>query len=151
MKKARIFGLVVLTWILILSCIPITLAKTPGYVGIKENDTFIWNTTYDDSPIMDYEEDRGEEYGWTDEQIEENQDEIDMNEDLTQVKIVVLDVDDDEKEKSDKDYVRIIYNHYMKEEGGEWDLENKDETYATFQDDKEVYSVLTFACFFLTL
>ncbi|TFG08346.1 MAG: hypothetical protein EU539_02620 [Promethearchaeota archaeon] len=139
MKKTQILCLISLGWILILSSISFAYAATPGYVGIENNQSFIWNTTYDDDPFKDRIEDEGEEYGDSEEEIEEDQDEIDMNEDLTQVKIVILDVDDEEKTPWGEEGVRIIYNHYMKEEGEDWELENKDETFAIWQFDNDFY------------
>ena len=139
MKKSQIYSMILLMWLLLLSLATFTPAATPNYVGIANNDTYIWDTTYDEGSLEDYHEDRGEERGWTETQIENFLDTLDVQEDLVGIKIVVLDVDDEEKDPWGEDGVRIIYNHYMMEEDEEWDLENEDETFAIWDYDKDIY------------
>jgi hypothetical protein len=84
-------------------------------------------------------EDSYEEAGFSDSFIENYLDTVEVEDDLVGVKIVILDVDDEEKDPWGEDGVRIIYNHYMMEEDDEWDLENEDETFAVWDYDKDVY------------
>jgi len=140
MNKKRNFSLILLTWILILSCMPFTLANTPNYVGIQNNQSFTWNTTYDEDTLQDGYEDTFEELGWSDSAIEAYLDTFDMDEDLIQLKIVVLDVEDEETDPWGEDGVRIIYNVYVKEEEGEWEIQSEDETFAIWDYDKDIYT-----------
>ena len=126
-------------WLLFLSLATFTPAATPSYVGIENNDTYTWDTTYDDGPLEDLIEDSYEEAGFSDSYIENFLDTVEVKDDLVGVKIVILDVDDEEKDPWGEDGVRIIYNHYMMEEDDEWDLENEDETFAVWDYDKDVY------------
>ena len=140
MKKTQIYSMLLLTWLLLLTVSSFTYAATPNYVGIENNDSYTWNTTYDEGPLKDYIEDVGEKNGDSETEIEKDKDEISMDEDLTQIKIVILDVDDEEKTPWGEDGVRIIYNFYMKEEGEDWDLEQKDETWAVWDYDHDFYN-----------
>ena len=139
MKKSQIYSMLVLVWLLLLSLATFTPAATPSYVGIENNDTYTWDTTYDDDPLEDLIEDSLEEAGASDSYIENYLDTVEVEDDLVGVKIVILDVDDEEKDPWGEDGVRIIYNHYMMEEDDEWDLENEDETFAVWDYDKDVY------------
>jgi len=117
-----------------------TQAATPKYVGIKDNDTYIWDTTYDEEPLEDYIEDSLEEEGYSEPYIEIMLDRLDVQEELVRIKIVVLDVDTEEKNPWGEDGVRIIYNYYMMEENEEWDLEQEDETFAIWDYDDNIYA-----------
>ena len=139
MKKSQIYSMILLLWLLLLSLATFTPAATPSYVGIENNDTYTWDTTYDEGSLEDYFEDYFEELGMSDSWIENYLDTFDVQEDLVGIKIVVLDVDDEEKDPWGEDGVRIIYNHYMMEEDDEWDLENEDETFAIWDYDKDIY------------
>lgn len=139
MKKSQKYSMLFIIWLFLLSSVSFAFAATPNYVGIDNNDSYTWNTTYDEGPLKDYYEDYGEKYGWSELQIDTAKDEISMDEDLTQIKIVILDVDDEEKTPWREDGVRIIYNFYMKEEGEDWDLEEEDETWAVWKYDHDFY------------
>ena len=139
MRKSQIYSIILLVWLLLLSLATFTPAATPSYVGIENNDTYTWDTTYDEDPLEDYIEDYGEEKDWSDNKIDEEKDEIAMDDDLTQLKIVILDVDEEEKSPWGEDGVRIIYNIYFKEEEEDWDLESEDETWAVWKYDKDFY------------
>ena len=139
MKKAQIYCILLLMWLFLLSLSTFTLAATPNYVGIENNDTFTWDTTYDEDTLKDLVEDSLEEEGKLESYIDDALDQINTKDDLVGVKIVVLDVDGRETDPWGEDGVRIIYNHYMMEEGEEWDLENEDETFAVWDYDKDVY------------
>lgn len=142
-KKSQIYSLFFLTWLLTLSLSSIAYAVTPNYVGINENDTFIFDVMYDESAHENYYEDFADENDlsddWVDTVVNST---LNYDEDIVGMKIVILDVDDEEKDPWGEDGVRIIYNYYEKEEEGDWKLENKDETFAVFKFDKEVYEHL---------
>jgi len=139
MKKTQKYSILLLLWLFLLSSVSFAFAATPGYVGVENNDVYTWNTTYDEGPLKDYREDVGEEAGAPDDAIDDWVDELDTDEDLTQIKIVILDVDDEEKTPWGEDGVRIIYNYYTKEEENDWDLEHEDETWAVWKYDKDFY------------
>ena len=142
MKKSQIYSTLLLTWLLLLTFSSFTYAATPGYVGIEVNDTYIWETTYDEDVVEDYREDYYEEDGKSESWIEDYLDTIDVDEDAIKIKIVILDVDDEEKTPWGEDGVRIIYNYYIGYEDAdeEWDLENEDETWAIWDFDDEFYA-----------
>ena len=50
-------------WLLLLSLATFTPAATPNYVGIENNDTYTWQTTYDEDALEDQTEDSMEEDG----------------------------------------------------------------------------------------
>ena len=139
MKKSQKYSIVLLLWLFLLSSVSFAFAATPGYVGIENNDVYTWDTTYDKGALKDYIEDLAEDSGWSENQIEDYIDLIEIDEDLVGIKIVILDVDDEEKTPWGEDGVRIIYNHYMMEEDEEWDLENEDETFAIWDYDDDIY------------
>ena len=139
MKKSQIYSILLLLGLFLLSSLSLVFAATPNYVGIEANDTFTWDTTYDEDALKDYREDYYEELGMSDSWIEDYLDLLDVHEDLVGIKIVVLDVDGRETDPWGEDGVRIIYNYYMMEEDEEWDLENEDETFAIWNYDKDIY------------
>ena len=140
MKKSQIYSMILLMWLLLLSLATFTPAATPGYVGIQENDTFTFDVMYDEDVLEDYYEDYWEEVGvpesLIDDWIEAN---IDVDEDIIGVRIVILDVDDEEKDPWGEDGVRIIYNFHENDEDKGWDLEEQDETWAVWDYDEDVY------------
>jgi len=143
MKKSQIYSTLLLMWLLLLMGATFTQAATPGYVGIDNNDTFIYEVIYDEDVYEDYYEDMGEEYGIPESVVEQAiDDNINIDEDIVGIKIVILDVDDEEKTPWGEDGVRIIYNYYEKEEDDDWDLEEQDETWAIWDYDDEVYQSL---------
>ena len=139
MKKSQIYSMILLVWLLLLLLSTFTPAATPSYVGIENNDTFMWDTTYDEDSLENIIEDNFEEAGKSDSYIDNYIDTLDVQDDLVGIKIVILDVDDEETSPWGEDGVRIIYNHYMMKEDEEWDLENEDETFAIWDYDKDVY------------
>jgi hypothetical protein len=134
--------MLLLLWLLLLTFSTFSYAATPKYVGIEANDTYIYETTYDEDTLEDYIEDFLEEVGFSESEIEDEIDLINMDEDAIKIKIVILDVDDDEKSPWGEDGVRIIYNYYIGYEDAdeEWDLEKKDETWAIWDFDDEWYA-----------
>lgn len=144
MKKTQIYSSLLLVWLLLLTLATFTPAATPSYCGVENNDSFTFNTTYDEGPLKDRREDMGEEADMSEDAIDDWVDELDTNEDLTELKIVILDVDDEEKSPWGDDGVRIIYNVHIKEGDDEWDLESEDETFAVWDYDKDVYDLSFF-------
>jgi hypothetical protein len=128
--------------LLLLSLATFTPAATPNYVGIESNDTYTWQTTYDEDALEGQIEDSMEEDGDSESEIDEALDLIGMDEDAIKIKIAVLDVDDKEKDPWGEDGVRIIYNYYIGYEDAdeEWDLEKEDETWAIWDFDDEWYA-----------
>ncbi len=147
MKKSKIYSITLL--ILLLLPMFSTLsqaAATPNYVGIEENDTFIFEVMYDEGVYKDLMEDAGEDQGIPEAVLEQLiDDNLDMDEDIIGIKIVILDVDDEEKTLFDPqgdEGVRVIYNFYEMEEDSEWNLESEDETWAVWKYDEDVYEWL---------
>ena len=134
--------MLLLLWLLLLTFSTLSYAATPKYVGIEANNTYIYETTYDEDALEDYKEDYYEEKGFPESWIEDYIDLINVDEDAIKIKIVILDVDDDEKSPWGEDGVRIIYNYYIGYEDAdeEWDLEKKDETWAIWDFDDEWYA-----------
>ncbi len=139
MKKSQFYSILILMCLLLLMGSTFTRAATPKYVGIKDNDTFEWSTTYDEDPLEDYYED-AEEAGYISKAYYEYLDEaLDVNEDLVKAKIVILDVNDEETDPWGEDGVKITYNYYLMEEDEEYDLEKQDETFAVWKFDEDIY------------
>jgi hypothetical protein len=134
--------MLLLFWFLLLLFSSFTYAATPSYVGIEANDTYTWQTTYDEDALEDRIEDEAEEDGVPESIIEAYIDYINVDEDAIKIKIVILDVDDEEKDPYGEDGVRIIYNYYIGYEDAdeEWDLEKKDETGTIWDFDDEWYA-----------
>lgn len=139
MKKAQMYSLLLLSLLIFSMYAGFAHAKTPNYVGIQNNDTYIFDTTYDKSPLKDMIKDAGEANGWSTDVVDALLDEIDIDEDLVGIKIEVLDVEDEETDPWGEDGVRIIYNFYMMEEDEEWDLEKQDETFGIWDYDEDIY------------
>jgi hypothetical protein len=144
MKKSQVYSIVLLTWLLLLMCATFTHAATPGYVDIENNNVYEWETIYDEGPLKDYWEDQLEDDGWSDSAIDAYTDQFKVDDELVGIKIAVLDVDDEETTPWGEDGVRIIYNYYIKEEGEEWDIKEKDETFAIWDYDDDVYDIFLF-------
>lgn len=121
----------VLIGLFILPAISFTLAYRPKYVGISENNTFIWQIEYNENNLERYYRHIGKAPGWIDENV-------DLDEDDEAIKIVILDIGDKEKSTFGARGVKIIYNYYITENriANDWKLEEKDETYAIFDDDE---------------
>ena len=140
MKKTQIYNVILLLWLLLLSLATFTPAATPNYVGIQENDTFTFDVMYDEDVLEDYWEDYWEEVGVPESAIDNWIDNnIDVDEDIIGIRIVILDVDDEEKDPWGEDGVRIIYNFHENDEDKGWDLEEKDETWGVWDYDEDVY------------
>lgn len=143
MKKSQIYSMILLMWLLLLSLATFTPAATPNYVGIQENDTFTFEAMYDGDVLEDYYEDLLEEAGFSESAIDDwIDDNIDVDEDIIGIKIVILDVEDEEKDPWGEDGVRIIYNFHENDEDKGWDLDEKDETWAVWDYDDDVYMSL---------
>ena len=143
MKKSQIYSTLLLLWLVLLLLTSFSYAATPNYVGIEADDTFIYDVMYDEGVYEDFYEDSLEENDvpeslW-DDLIDDN---INIDEDTIGIKIVVLDVDDEEKDPWGEDGVRVIYNFYEKEEDDDWDLTEQDETWAIWDYDDDVYEWL---------
>ena len=137
--------MLLLLWLVLLTCSSFTYAATPSYVGIEANDTFIFDVMYDEDVYEDYREDYLEDLGFSETAIEQIiDDNINIDEDIIGIKLVILDVDDEEKEPWGEDGVRIIYNYYEIEEDDDWDLDKQDETWAIWDYDDDLYGNLVF-------
>ena len=93
-SKIILFGLLVITLLIPFASIA-HAAKTPGYVGIKEGQTYIWTTEFDAGPWEDYYEDRGyteenaEKEAWDDMELRE------WEEEVTEWKLTIYDIWDE--------------------------------------------------------
>lgn len=157
MKKTQKCSIMLLLLLFILPYINFAAAATPDFVGIQENDVFIWDTTFDEDAYEDYLEDRGIY----------NEAEIDLmiktmfddeyDEDVVAWKLVILEI----KDKKEKDYkplteyeldtVPFIYNFYIIEEDeNEWDQEDKYKKGNIIEWDRDLYAAVVSARMGLT-
>ncbi len=104
----------------------------PKYVGIEENQIFIWHTEYDEDTLEDYYEDQGYSNSYIDKNVE-------LDEDNEAIKIFILDIDNQERNNFGRESVQIIYNYYITEDiaANDWDRVKKDEKFAIFDDDED--------------
>ncbi|TFG22113.1 MAG: hypothetical protein EU529_11550 [Promethearchaeota archaeon] len=147
-SKIILFGLLVITLLIPFASIA-HAAKTPGYVGIKEGQTYTWTTEFDAGPLEDYYEDIGE----TKEEAEEDawnvMESREWEEEVVEWKLTIQEirkeddlyfVDPDESLADEYEYVKYVYS--LKElDGDVWHWRTID-TYQTakiFEPDEELW------------
>ena len=138
MKFIKIIYFILMTSMLMLPFINSAAAvKTPDYVGIEKGDEIIWSTKFDNEPFEDYLED----WGVPETAIDNYTDNMFNDETDTDVvgwKIKILEIED-EDEQDDNDYVEYKYKLYIREEDGDWEVEDQKEDAKIWKYDKGVY------------
>lgn len=136
-SKIILFGLLVITLLIPFASIA-HAAKTPGYVGIKEGQTYTWTTEFDAGPLEDYYEDRGKTKEDAEEEAWEDLEWFEWEEEVTEWKLTihyirseddVYIVDEWDSIADEYDYVKYIYT--LKEYDGDVDWWRKIEDYQT--------------------
>jgi len=156
MNKQRImnFGLLI-TLVISISFIPLLNSvkanDKPDYVGINENDVFIWKITIDKDPFEDYLEDYLEDVGLSDAFIEEFIDNMtdlifddEWDEDVKGWKMVILDIKNEKEfdyDNDENDQVPYLYNFYTTEDYDkkDWDKEEMNGRGGIAKYDKDFY------------
>jgi hypothetical protein len=133
--------------IIILFLIPqincVRAKEKPNYVGIDENDVFIWKVTIDEDPYKNFLEDGG----LTDEEID---DETDLlfdglwDKDVEGWKAVILDIKDEKEfdyDGEENDVVPYLLNFYITEDYAQkdWKKEETNERGGIAKYDKDFY------------
>jgi len=123
----------------------------PDYVGINENDVFIWKITIDKDPFEDYLEDYLEDVGLSDAFIEEFIDNMtdlifddEWDEDVKGWKMVILDIKNEKEfdyDNDENDQVPYLYNFYTTEDYDkkDWDKEEMNGRGGIAKYDKDFY------------
>lgn len=108
------------------------------YVGINENDTYIYLITMDEGPYEDFLE----TLGFTDAAIDAIIDSMDLDEDYEAYKIYILKIKEEDKYSS-YEGVQYYYNTYVTENraGNDWELQGHNIRAIIFKytDQKQLY------------
>lgn len=114
-------------------------ADKKWYVGINENDEYIYLLTIDEDPYEDYLE----TIGYTDEEIEIIIDMMDLDEDYEAIKIYILKINDEEHKYDGSEGVKYYYNRYVSEDraADNWELQghNKEGFIFKYTDQRKLY------------
>jgi hypothetical protein len=138
MKSTKIIFFLLITSMFLLPFINFaTAAKTPNYVGIKEGDEIIWTTYFDDDPMEDYYEDAGMSEAWIDNETDHMFDD-EYDKDVVGWKIKILEIEKEDDDDGDE-YVEYTYKLYIKEEDGDWEVEDKKDKAKIWKYDEDVY------------
>jgi hypothetical protein len=125
-------------------------ADKPRYVGVNEDQEFVWNTAFDKDPIESYIEDSDPTA--TEQEISDDAhawfDFLEYDEDAVKWKVVVTDIDDEDEDdyegenlkEKDINRVKLTIRIYDQEEGAEWDDVDKSEKYKIYEPEERVYA-----------
>ncbi|TFF97957.1 MAG: hypothetical protein EU540_08360 [Promethearchaeota archaeon] len=155
LSKAILYGLLIVS--LLLPYIAAGhAAAPPNYVGLNQDQEFIWDTEFDKGPLKDFIEDQvTTDPEGIDILTDAIFDQLEFDEDIVSWKVIVSEIgEDDDKDydgaledEDDVGYVKIRINIYEKEEGEEWDDLDKAETYKIWENEEIVYSDFILASF----
>jgi len=110
--------------------------KTPGYVGIEKDDTYVWTLQANSRPLEDFLED----LGYTEDAAEDEADFVDDLEDLEAIRFTITDFEE-EDEYGHFDGVEVSYEYYESKNyiGNKWKLKEDDEERIILQYDEDIY------------
>lgn len=125
MKKKKAFYFLFLWGLFLLPLVNFAVAQ-PSYVGIKEGESYEWNTSFHKSPLEDYWIDRGYPLTFAENMTDFFFDALDIDTDVYAWRVYIAEIES----KKEYDYggieidgVHYIYNFYVKENGGDWKRE----------------------------
>lgn len=131
MKRTKLISFIII--FIFFLAFPIQLgiaANSEDYVGIKENNEFVWTNEYDTEVWNTFVNDFNLNYG-------------SLDEDLIAIKIVVDDVEDDEDSFYGYDGVEVEFTTYDKYKGeNEWVLDSSYDYSVIFDFDDEFYALM---------
>jgi len=104
MKKSKLTGLLLISFLLFLVSVNFSVAATPSYVGINEGDEFEWALTWDKDVLKQFLTDIGQP-------PETGSDQFLQNEKLN-IKVKIIDISD-EKYTDDLYYVEVKVQPYI--------------------------------------
>ncbi|MHA1147708.1 MAG: hypothetical protein ACTSR8_05645 [Promethearchaeota archaeon] len=125
-KKSMILSIFICC-IMLMPLVNISIAATEKYLGVQEDDEFIWTYTFDDDTINEYEDDTG----YT----------IPFDQDLAGYKLIVNDIAKDEDQFNGYDYIEleiITYDTEDIDKEDAWDKTNTDST-RVYEYNKDIY------------
>ncbi|TFG22114.1 MAG: hypothetical protein EU529_11555 [Promethearchaeota archaeon] len=148
-SKIILFGLLVITLLIPFASIA-HAAKTPGYVGIKEGQTYTWTTEFDQGPLEDYYEDRGKTKEEAEEDAWDDMEDFEWEEEVVEWKLSIHEIRDEDEIfiegypfitlSDDYDFVKYVYS--LKELDGDVWYWRPIDTYQTakiFEPDEELW------------
>ena len=117
----------------------VAASKTPGYVGINKDDTYVWLIQANSKPLEGYYEDLGA----SEDVAEDLAEHIDDMEDIEAIRYTITDFEEEE-EFSHFDGVEVSYDYYESKNyvGNKWKLKEQDEETILFQYDEDLYEEL---------
>ncbi|MBD3254810.1 MAG: hypothetical protein GF383_06940 [Candidatus Lokiarchaeota archaeon] len=128
-------------------------ADAPNYVGINDDQEFVWDTTYDKSPLENYYEDAypSASEDWAENETDYYFDMREWDEDIVARKIVITKIKDEDDEdwngitddEDDVNYVEIKYELWETDDKGDedaWDDIDKSEKVSLYEGEEIVYA-----------
>lgn len=153
MRKSKIFLLICLFTIFLIPLIGSVRAQNiENYVGIKEGQTIVWKTEFDDGPYKDYLTDRYMSSGaLTEEEIDEMAEfffkvliDWDFGEDTEAIKMIITEIKGEKEYETPIDtYYATKFIYYLYEtkdlEKNDWDRDERHETGRIWKYDSRLY------------
>ena len=117
----------------------VAASKTPGYVGINKNDTYVWLIQANSRPLEDYYED----LGLSEDLAEDLAEYINDLEDIEAFRYIIKDFEEEE-EIGHFDAVEVSYEYYESKNyvGNKWKLKEQDEETIIYQYHEDIYEDL---------
>ena len=140
MKLSKKLNVSLLVLLFLLPLINFAAAsKTPGYVGINKDDTYVWLIQVNSKPLEGYYED----LGLSEDAAERQAEDIDDMEDIEAIRYTIRDFEE-EDEYGHFDGVEVSYDYYESQNyaGNKWKLKEQDEETIIFQYDEDIYKEL---------
>ncbi len=140
MKLSKKLNVLLLVLIFLLPLINFVAAsKTPGYVGINKDDTYVWLIHVNSKPLEGFYED----LGLSEDAVENLTEFIDDMEDIEAIRYTIIDFEK-EDEYGHFDGVEVSYDYYESKNyvGNKWKLKEQDEETIIFQYDEDIYEEL---------
>ncbi len=117
----------------------VAASKTPGYVGINKDDTYVWLLKANSKPLEGYYED----LGFPEDVAEDLAEHVDDMEDIEAIRYTITEFEE-EDEYGHFDGVEVSYEYYESKNyiGNKWKLKEQDEETIIFQYDEDLYEEL---------
>ncbi len=147
MNRKKVFYFLFLWGLFLLPLVNFAVAQ-PSYVGIDEEDSYEWNTSFHKSPLEDYWIDLGYSVTYAENITDFFFNALDIDTDVDGWRVYITEIE------SEDDYsyagneiggVHYIYNFYVREDGGDWKRKEHNGRAEIMEYDIYLYLAFTWA------